>query len=79
MSEVFTSKWGIRTDDVETNEIAPLIVGQFVTTLVLLCIAQPTFLLTKRDAMRVSEFSWFRAILLALIIVSVTYCHPHFW
>lgn len=79
MDDTFTNKWGIRSDELETPEVSPLMIGQFVTTLVLLCIAQPSFLLTKRDIMRVPEFSWVRAVLLALIIVAVTYCHPHFY
>ena len=76
-TEAFSSKWGVDTDDFTTQDIAPLVIGQFVATLILICIARPACLLTKRDAMRLPEFSWFRAVLVSLLIVAVTYMYPY--
>ena len=76
-TEAFTSKWGVDSNDFTTHDIAPLAIGQFVATLVLLCIARPAFLLTKRNATRLAEFSWFRALLTAIFIVVGTYMYPY--
>ena len=72
----FSSKWGVREEDLNTHTTYVIIMTHFVVIAAVLCLLRPKFVLSKSSTLRVPEISVLRVVCVAAMVAGLTYLYP---